>query len=653
MFKFFRLYNKIILVVGGIVLMIAFLLPQAVHMFAPNNANIKVGQVNGESVRQGEFAQATGEIRLLERLPLRLGMFTDDEVAWTLLQRDAAAMGLWASNAEVNAALGRLGYDAERLDQAARSFQTTPDGVRHVVRKFLIAEQYRRLVEGIAYADPGAGSPSPALNRVELVAGALQQVDNNVEMYQRFFASTVALQARGAYRLNTPLVRRTVRDNASSLSGRLTVLRPDPRSVPAPTEDRQQEIFNTYRDRLPGPSAEHPDDYPFGYRYPDRVRGRFLAISGAAIRAAVEVPYLDIKTYYNANQAEFADENGVSPDRPNVAARAAIKARLTQEKARALGDRIAADLAGQVSESVRGLPETQGYFDLPAGHVPLSLDAVAAHVQSKFNVAATVDGDPQQWVAVAELDRAPGIGSATVDSAGRIPFAAYAGAIRELADNPDDITRSLRTQIGLPGKTLRDFEGGVYLHLITAAEKSHPPATLDEVRDQVIADARTLAAFEVLATETAALRDAAVQRGIDAVARERGGTAVNVPAFERVTGINGQPPDLPEVGANDLFAQTAFDVVDGLHLAGDLQKLPVDERTIAMALKNAGGTPGVALFVANDYEPLTVNGYEQDLTGLGTLGTSLLLRDFDDPSPVSAEALATRTGFDLADYRGE
>ncbi|MEE9405272.1 MAG: hypothetical protein V3V20_10285 [Algisphaera sp.] len=651
MFKFFRIYNKIILVVGGVVLMLAFLVPQAAQMFVPSGANAKAGSVNGQTLRQGDIQQAAIEIKLLESLPLGVGLVTTDEVAWALLQHDAESMGLWASNSEVNAAIGRLGYDEAKLDDLARRTGNTPDSLRHVVRRFLIAEDYRRLVDGVAYTDPGALSASPALRRVELIHSALQQVNGNVDMYRRFLAPSVAMRSQGSYRLNTPLLRSTVRDNASSLAGRLVVLRPDPNSVPAPTEERLTEVFNTYRDKLPGNDGD--DAYPFGYRYPNRVQGQYLSVSSQSIREAVKVPYLDIKAYYNAHLDEFADENGITPERPDTTARQSIKDALTQEKAATLGNRIAATLSGLVAEAIRGLPETRGYYELPAEFTSPSLEAMAAAVFEQFGVKATVSGDPQQWTAINELSAAPGIGPAAVDSTGRITFAVYAGQVRELAEDPDAVSRSLRTQVGLPGKPLRDFEGGVYLHLLVGAQKSHPPATLDQVRERVTADARSITAFETLAQQTDVLREAAASQSIDAVANQNNATAIDLPPFQRVAGIDGTPPVLPEIGTSEAFAAAAFNIVETLDVGVDLNTLPANTRTVVMALKDAAGAPGVAVFTAQNYEPLTEDAYANELTGFASVGVSLLLREIQDNSVVSAEALAQRTGFNLADYRGD
>ena len=85
--------------------------------------------------------------------------------------------------------------------------------------------------------------------------------------------------------------------------------------------------------------------------------------------------------------------------------------------------------------------------------------------------------------------------------------------------------------------------------------------------------------------------------------------------------------------------------------AENLQDLPAERRTVALALRDADGQPGLALFRAQSYEPLTDDAYLREVDSLAPVGVSLLLRDPADDLVVSPEAIARRTGFDLEEYR--
>ena len=99
MFKFLRKYNKLILAVGGVLLMITFLIPQAITRLSQTAAEKKstfarVG--NNQSVSIAEWTRVQREVQLMERLGLRFpGLGAIQRPAhWFLLVREANQAGL-------------------------------------------------------------------------------------------------------------------------------------------------------------------------------------------------------------------------------------------------------------------------------------------------------------------------------------------------------------------------------------------------------------------------------------------------------------------------------------------------------------------------------------------------------------------------------
>ena len=62
MLKFLRKYNKWILVVGGVLLMVAFLAPQAIQQM-PRLRDPVMAEYNGQSVKASKLEQADAELR--------------------------------------------------------------------------------------------------------------------------------------------------------------------------------------------------------------------------------------------------------------------------------------------------------------------------------------------------------------------------------------------------------------------------------------------------------------------------------------------------------------------------------------------------------------------------------------------------------------
>ncbi|MEM1108047.1 MAG: hypothetical protein AAGH99_05070 [Planctomycetota bacterium] len=654
MFKFFRTYNKIILVIGGVVLMIAFLIPQAVQMFAPNPAKESIGTMHGEKVTRGQAQFAAQELSLLQQLPFGSGLMTDDEIEWLMIQADAEDMGIYASDREVDLALQSVGYDDELVAELAANRRTTVATIKSIVRRWLIAEHYRQTVMGTAYRDPGAGSLSLAVNRLESIFTSLQQIQQfggNLLPWQRQqFVAMAVREANGTRRLSTPLLTNFIRDNFASVTGRAVLVPPDMDAVAKPDEAKLAEVFEAYKDNLAGEG----EPYPFGYKYPDRVKLTYLQVPMADVREQVNVDYLEVLDAYKANPQRFADEAGDAPATPTAAAVASLTEELTDRRAQELAARIVASVQSLLAENQRGQSQVDGYLELDEGFTPLPWSEVIEEVRKQHGVTLVAMGDGDAWVAVSELSGLPGIGFSQFGEGQGVPFAAYVNATRKLAEDPNLVPRSLRTQVGVASKPLGGFDGNRYLFRLNAAELAHAPETLDEVREQVFADAKQIIAYEQLVAEAESWQTMAAAEGLDAVATAAQTQTIDLPPFQKVAGNAGDPPRLPEVGSSRAFVDAAFALVESLGEAdASIEDLPIERRLAVTPVPNAEAGPALAVYVLDSFDPLTRSGYEQAVTGGASLTVDAALDDNDVPNPLSAKAMAERVGFDLAAYNDE
>src|SRR5438477_8814544 len=134
MFKFLRRYNKWILAVGGVLLMITFLIPQAITRLSQYAAErkatfAKVG--NGESVSVTEWNTVQNEIQFMEKVE-RLGLVIrgvgkiQSPAHWFLLVREARQAGL----------VGAASLSDQDLNMiAAVTQQHDPEFIRQAVGK--------------------------------------------------------------------------------------------------------------------------------------------------------------------------------------------------------------------------------------------------------------------------------------------------------------------------------------------------------------------------------------------------------------------------------------------------------------------------------------------------------------------------------------
>lgn len=669
MFKFFRQYNKIILVVGGCVLMVAFLVPQAVEMFAPSPAKETIGTMHGEKVTRGQVSSAAYELRLLQDLPFRAGLLTDDEMAWMMIQADAKDMGLWASDREVDLALESVRIDEETLLEMADARRTTVGTIREVVRRWLIAEQYRQTVLGTAYRDPRGGSPSLAINRMQVFENFIQQQLGNLPPeYQQMAFQQIApyanQMANGTRRLSAPLLAQFIRDNYAAVDGRVALVRPDTDAVPTPDDAKLQEVFETYKNNLPGGNpgelpgevpgevpGEAPgagESFPFGYQYPDRVRLTALRIPMDEVRKRVNVEYLDVLDAYRANPQRFADEAGDAPEMPTPASVKQLTEELTDRQAEILAEKVVATVQSLIAENMRGQPAADGYLALTDDFTPLPWDEIKAEVEKEHGVTLEVTGDPDRWVAVSELAGIPGLGMSRIGEGQGVPFAAYVAATRELADDPSQILPSLRTQVGVASKPLRGIDGDVYFFRLVDAQPAHAPDSLDEVRDQVVEDATTIAAYEQLVADAASWKNRVVEAGLEAIRDSAGVEVHDLTPFQKVAGTDGEAPAVPNVGTSRAFVDAAFALVEAIgDPQADIAALPREQRVAVTPLPGAEGGPALAIYVLDGFEPLTRSGYDQAVESGASFTVDGVLDGRTMSNPLSIEAMAKRVGFDL------
>lgn len=651
MFKFFRQYNKVILVVGGCVLMVAFLVPQAVQMFGPNPAKEGIGTAHGEKLTRGDSRQAAAELQLLEGLPFRDGLITDDPLAWLLIQKDAAAMGLYASNQEVEVALQGFGYDEETLLQIAENVGTTSGTIRELVRRWLVSEQYRQLVTGTAYRDPRGNSSSLALERMGVMSRQIQvQLQQYPPEYQQAFAPQIvqvaAVIANGTHRISSPLLEKYIQDNYTTVEGRVVLVTPDLDNAPEPSEAQVAEVFAQYKDALPG----RGEPFAFGYRYPDRVKLEYLRLPMDRVREAVEVEYLDVLDAYRDNQPRFATDAGPAPEMPTPEAVEALTEELRDRKAEQLAARIMAQVQSLLAEDVRGYAQEDGYVVLTDGFTPMPWSEITSAVQQEHGVRLDVMGDPETWVPIAELQTLEGIGGARFGDGVGISLTEYLARTRKLLEEGQNVPRSQQTQVGVAGKPLRGFDGNLYVFRLLDAQKSRSPETLDEVRDFVVADAKTVAAYEKLVADAEAWRTTTVNEGLDAAAEAADTSPVATFEFQKARGTEGEAPNVLGVGASRQFVDSAFALVEERDdVPADVTELPLEQRVAVTPLPKSETGPALAVFVLEDFAPLTRSTYDQAVEGIALYEANSAIDRAVERSPLSLEAIAERVGFDLED----
>jgi hypothetical protein len=212
-------------------------------------------------------------------------------------------------------------------------------------------------------------------------------------------------------------------------------------------------------------------------------------------------------------------------------------------------------------------------------------------------------------LTAAQLAGLPGIGKA---SRGQETFPETALALSELI-GPDKAKLG-RMEISEP---FAGQDGEAFAFRVTAFQANHEPASLDEVKDQVVADLKRAKAFEIARAEGRKLLDEAGKKGLkDAADALKVKTAdSDWVSRERFISFGGQvmaiPASLPEVGADRAVVSECF------RMAMESKKLTLvslaEEKRVVVAELLGRKMPREALF--ERLRPALVDQVRRNLGG--------------------------------------
>ena len=676
MFKFIRQYQSYLLVVGGSLLMIAFLIEPALKMFNPSREKAPIGRIDGKKITFGDQDSAGADLYVLETLGIVPGVRDRKEaLAWFLALRDAQNHGLEVSQLEVNQMLALRGLDENGLKEAANRLRVSTGLIRRAIANWMLIDKYQELVLGLR-----SGS---ALERVR-VSFEAQQLQNKAyaqitqamsegkpEMdpsVRQAVEQTMAQASQMAWsvspspRLSQPLVQHFLHDQGAKV--RLSLLRiPAQRSMdkfPEPSLAELESLFQQYKQVLPGEGQP----YGFGYRQPNRVKLEYLELPAAALLAATKVDEADALAHYLANQQKYVSPATQAIATPATQAtaltyaqvRSQIISELREARARELGDRMLKEAQGLLLDDARQLSDVAGYRDT-AGWEPMSLAKLAAELQERFGVLPTVVRLDGQWLTAKELAQLSGIGNSRIHEGTRstrrnqVTFSDYVMSARELSPAPENALLTLRLQTRLASVPMIDDAGHRYLFRLIDAQPARSPDSIEEVRPQVVRDARLLMAYQSLVQDTLAWTQRLEHQTLEDLAQDLGLMRRMTGFFPRrnVTGVSLSVPEIPGLGPDDAFTDqtfidTVFDRAEALAQAGPISHQDRGQRSLAIPVAQK---LSLYLVTIEDYLPMNQREYDQTLTMYPQIPMWIyqLMMDGQSMDPLALGPLKMRTGF--------
>jgi hypothetical protein len=549
MLKVVKKYNKWILVVGGSLIMVLWLLPQGLTSFRDPRKRV-IATMDGANVRANEMDATTRGYEAIKVLAASMGPqspLPDLEAAfgvrssehYFLLATLAERRGLVGGKADADEIWERT-IDALAVQQArvdvrgtgpeadrARKFMASfdpPTGVaadeiaaREAARQFYFDRARTVGLPGLRQNLGGrAGLNEEQLDHAMAVyRGVIRMIEN--------YSSTARFSDRRVVSTARRFADRATLDYVLAGADRFIP------GVPEPTTEEIAAHYEKYKAVEPGTG-----EFGIGYRKPDRVKLEWIEINRAKIAEKLTLIDTHVRETWNAENPGGTSEQFAKarPDFEN-----SLKTRYAEDLIK-LADARFREAAG---EAARKYPAAGRFRTLPADWrtTGLSMKALADAITAGVRSDTANPDDRERWRAPVEfpeplvnaetgwldtqaLGTLGGIGTSTLARGNdRIPFRQLALNVREFpagkAFNPADAL----LQVGLIpvfDRSLSDFTGNHYYLRITAARPAGEPESLDEVKEQVVTDLKRIKAFDRLKAEVEKAGVASLTGGLEAAA---------------------------------------------------------------------------------------------------------------------------------------
>ncbi len=621
MLKFFRKNETVsrwILIVGMTFLMVSWLVFDKSSSFL---TELLIGRatwattIDGVTVTEGDRARLQQEVRVIGMLgdpTVRALGLEKDPIHWYLLTLEAERAGLVGGAADGQARLAAMA------------------AANKVPEMNLIAGLCRE----------GGQTPTEVFETIAKLNGVLRYVN---------------LVTSGPARLSAPRLEQSAAALLAAVSGELVVLDgvKSKVEVETPTEAVLQEQLTAY-----GAVAAGEGKFGFGYRISDRVKMEWLMIPTASITAIVEqspaLSNIELRKYWMEHQLEFpvtalsSTADAASFDGSRDAVKAKVLTATIAEKSK----EISKFMSDRMQLSMRGMPQVNGYYTLPAEWVAkqFPLTQLAAEVAQKFTIPVpTISTSGENWTSPKDVAAISGLGTATTTRFGAQPVNAgqLVEALREFGAKT-----TLIAQIGVTSPVLQDAAGDLFVFRVTEVEASHAPTSVDIVRDALIADVNRLHRYEKLVGMTSEIQREALDQGLGAVATTYG---TSVQQYRDLRQGEKQflqygmkfPGQLPILGSDAAVVKAVVEKAMSLPTGGtQITDMPVSDRTLVIPAPEK-----LAMVVVRIDGISQMNRGEIPELVMNQRFRSVVASDQATGSPqdlFTLEALIARNGFTLA-----
>lgn len=636
MLKFLRKYNKWILVVGGAMLMVAFLMPQMLQELGRGvGAHSAYMRVDGAKVSLEDHNLAQQELNLLRELGM--GDKSQRVDWWLLVTREAQKAGLVGGVQSGRDVLPQLVDDvAMRIYYQAQFQGQRPDMAKvreqaqiGVERGFIAAANASRLTSDQAHL---------ALAKLQGVSRLQSSYNDGLFRVSDRRTTLVGKESLDSARIDYIFI---TGDFAPTFGAG---------AIPAPDDAALAALFDRFKAVKRGEG-----DFGIGYTLPPRVKVEWIKLDRQAWDKSVRVDPLEVANRYLRDNKGKA---GVAASGPEFdAARPTIEATLRKEALDRAMAEATKTIRAEIARTTLKLEKAGEVYALPPDWDQRrpDLNKLRDDVAARVKTEARLDVQPPDvarrdaaWLTADDLRQLPGIGSASVRRGNNaIPFPQLAVQTRELQDAAA-VASGIQNRV--PFGPIEDSFGNQYFFTILDSRKESAPDSWTEVREQLEKDYRKFEGFKLLEKHAPALAAQSATDGLDAMAKLTAPTPVadttdirtpiEVRKATMVTRQSGLSPELntDEIKNAIIKAAAQFDPTK------DLETVDAASRTLTLPNPKS---LGVAVVRITGYTPLTNEKLRQSDFSLARQAQQDALKDLKD-NPFTLPRLRERLKVEYA-----
>lgn len=597
--RFFRKYNKRLLAIFGVGLMIVFLLPSTINQMSRRNpADEVIGQAFGEKVRGVDLQVIDMETALLDGLNrIFMGSNPDQqqqvpfnwqgfvrfskqpELDYYLLIREAHDMGITVSLAQADTMLRETQIPDSIINAMIQQQNVPLNNLRQALANYM-----------------------SVVNMLQVVSSTTKVSDMEMQNIFKLISDTMTANI-------LPFAAENFVDQ-----------------VPEPNDQELAEYFKANQEK---------------FRYPDRVQVEYIEADVNQIKQQVQIDPSRAQQYIKNNPSEFmtTTQPTTQPGEKSPAtATAPVQVPMDPKQALARAtDKLKTDKARQLAGNAlnealdasrkfwnNAKLDDKGIYQKPqtVSDYQKIVDEISAKNQIKLNYHRTA------LISKEQTRTTPGIGSAMILEQRRpLFFGEYAFRVIPLMEAPKDKyshdTRflvpfqdsdPLRVQMSYYDDNVKGF----YFFRVIQVDPSHLPATIDEVKAEVVQAWKLEQAYKLAQTQAQKTLALANKQKLDELAKSDKDAefkklleqlkinAIEPQTFARRSFGYGAQLSAPMIrtvtGDTENFADTAFD-----KLWNQPTTAPNGEFTSIVIPDDAGQTAYVVQLV--DKTPTTIEKY--------------------------------------------